>query len=98
MPPPPPPNPPPPTLGLLKTPKRWAEALLFLTKGYSQTVTDVTNDAVFEEGMGGAEDMVVVRDIDIHSLCEHHMVPFTGKVHVGYIPRKKVLGISKIAR
>jgi len=84
--------------GLFKTPKRWAEALLFLTKGYTQTVEDVTNDAVFEEGMGAAEDMVVVRDIDIHSLCEHHMVPFTGKVHVGYIPKKKVLGISKIAR
>lgn len=84
--------------GLVKTPKRWAEALLFLTKGYTQTVEEVTNDAIFEEGLGGANDMVVVRDIDIHSLCEHHMVPFTGKVHVGYIPRRKVLGISKIAR
>jgi len=84
--------------GLIKTPKRWAEALLFMTKGYTQTIEEVTNNAVFEEGLGGANDMVVVRDIDIHSLCEHHMVPFTGKVHVGYIPRRKVLGISKIAR
>jgi len=84
--------------GLLKTPERWAKALLFLTQGYSQTVEEVTNNAVFEEGLGGSQDMVVVRDIDIHSLCEHHMVPFTGKVHVGYIPRQKVLGISKMAR
>jgi GTP cyclohydrolase I len=50
----------------------------------------VTNEAIFDEGLGGSQDMVVVRDIDIHSLCEHHMVPFTGKVHVGYIPRRKV--------
>ncbi|GMI29013.1 hypothetical protein TeGR_g1711, partial [Tetraparma gracilis] len=57
-----------------------------------------TNEAIFDEGLGGSQDMVVVRDIDIHSLCEHHMVPFTGKVHVGYIPRRKVIGLSKLAR
>jgi GTP cyclohydrolase I len=81
--------------GLLKTPDRWAKALLFMTKGYCQTVAEVTNEAIFAENHN---EMVVVRDIDIHSLCEHHMVPFTGKVHVGYIPSGKVLGLSKIAR
>ena len=81
--------------GLLKTPKRWAEALLYCTKGYQQTVAEVTNDAIFEEHHS---EMVVVRDIDIQSMCEHHMLPFTGKIHVGYIPRGKVLGLSKIAR
>ena len=81
--------------GLLQTPTRWAKALLFMTKGYCQDVQTVTNGAIFEEHH---REMVVVRDIDIHSLCEHHMVPFTGKVHVGYIPNGKVLGLSKIAR
>ena len=81
--------------GLVKTPDRWARALLFMTKGYCQRVEDVTNEAIFEEQH---DEMVVVRDIDIHSLCEHHMLPFTGKVHVGYIPNGKVLGLSKIAR
>jgi GTP cyclohydrolase I len=81
--------------GLIKTPDRWAKALLFMTKGQNQTCHDVTNGAIFHEDH---DEMVVVRNIDIHSLCEHHMVPFTGRVHIGYIPNGKVLGLSKLAR
>ncbi|CAF3517914.1 unnamed protein product [Rotaria socialis] len=81
--------------GLLKTSKRAAEALVFFTKGYEQTIRDVVSDAVFDEE---CENMVVVKEIDIYSLCEHHMVPFFGKVSVGYLPNKRVLGLSKIAR
>ncbi|KZS97682.1 GTP cyclohydrolase I [Sistotremastrum niveocremeum HHB9708] len=81
--------------GLLRTPERYAQALLYLTKGYEEKLSDVINDAIFAENH---DELVIVRDIDIFSLCEHHLVPFTGRVSIGYIPNKLVLGISKLAR
>ncbi len=81
--------------GLRDTPERVARALQFLTSGYSRTPEDVIRDAVFEED---CNEMVVVRDIEFYSLCEHHILPFFGKAHVGYLPRKHLIGLSKIAR
>lgn len=81
--------------GLAKTPQRVAKAYEFLTKGYRQTVEEAIRGAVFESE---ANNMIIVRDIELFSLCEHHMLPFFGQCHVGYIAGNKVIGVSKIAR
>ncbi|HVO91772.1 MAG TPA: GTP cyclohydrolase I FolE [Terriglobales bacterium] len=81
--------------GLQKTPYRVAQALSFLTRGYDMDPGKVINDALFTEDY---EEMIVQKDIDFYSLCEHHMLPFFGKAHVAYIPHHKIVGISKLAR
>ena len=81
--------------GLIKTPSRVSKAWSFFSRGYKQDVDELINDAIFNEN---AKDMVVVRDVEFFSLCEHHLIPFFGKAHVAYIPNGKVVGLSKIPR
>jgi len=81
--------------GLLKTPARVAKSWVYFSRGYNQDLDDVVNNAIFKES---SKDMVVVRDVEFFSLCEHHLLPFFGKAHVGYIPDGQIIGLSKIPR
>ena len=81
--------------GLVKTPERAAKAFEFLTRGYRQDVDELVNKAIFTSD---TDEMVIVRNIELYSMCEHHMLPFIGKAHVAYLPQGKVIGLSKIAR
>jgi GTP cyclohydrolase I len=81
--------------GLVKTPERVAKALAFMTQGYQRDIDHLLNDALFPIEY---DEMVIVKDLDFFSMCEHHLLPFYGKVHVGYLPNKKVVGLSKIPR
>jgi len=81
--------------GLLRTPQRVVDAYAYLTSGYRMDVNEVVNNAVFDSQ---SNNMIILRDIEVYSLCEHHMLPFFGRCHIGYVAREKVLGVSKLAR